>query len=379
MRWYILNFSVHLQLITVNFFTIFVKKIIRMQKVLICDNFETQLLKEIEGVDEKQIFVLTDSVTREKCLPLLQVSKLCNAHIITIPNGDDSKNLESLATIWTYLSTHGGTRHSLMINLGGGMITDIGGFAASTFKRGIQYINIPTTLLSIIDAAVGGKTGINFNGLKNEIGVINPAKTVLIDVQFLKTLDKENILSGYAEIVKHGLISNADHLKEVVNFDFENIDWRKLRDIVETSVAVKERIVEIDPKEKGIRKALNLGHTVGHAFESYSYTTKRPILHGHAVALGLVCELYLSHKKMNFPKEILLNILKFIKENYSGFVITCKDYDALYELMTHDKKNTSNQVNFTLLRGVGEIEINQIIDKKEILESLDFYCEYMGF
>ena len=254
------------------------------------------------------------------------------------------------------------------------MVTDLGGFAASTFKRGINYINIPTTLLSMVDASVGGKTGINFRGLKNEIGVFNNAATVILDTQFLKTLDAENICSGYAEMLKHGLISNEQMWAELMNFDLEQPDLKLLSRMVADSVAVKERIVTEDPTEQGIRKALNLGHTVGHAFESFALK-HQPVLHGYAVAWGLICELYLSCMKTGFPTDKMHQTVRFIKEHYGMMSITCDDYPTLLELMTHDKKNVAGIINFTLLGGIGDIRINQTATKDEIYEALDFYRE----
>ena len=254
------------------------------------------------------------------------------------------------------------------------MVTDLGGFAASTFKRGINYINIPTTLLSMVDASVGGKTGINFRGLKNEIGVFNNAASVILDTQFLRTLDQENILSGYAEMLKHGLISNEQMWAELLNYDIEAPNFGLLQRMVEESVAVKQRIVTEDPTEQGIRKALNLGHTAGHAFESFALR-KHPILHGYAVAYGLICELYLSAVKTGFPSDKMHQTVSFIKAHYGKMTITCDDYPTLLELMTHDKKNTAGIINFTLLGGIGDIRINQTATQEEIYEALDFYRE----
>lgn len=254
------------------------------------------------------------------------------------------------------------------------MVTDLGGFAASTFKRGINYINIPTTLLAMVDASVGGKTGINFRGLKNEIGVFNNASSVILHTPFLRTLDSENILSGYAEMLKHGLISNEQMWAELLNFNLETLDFAKLQRMLADSVAVKQRIVTEDPTEKGIRKALNLGHTVGHAFESYALE-HTPVLHGYAVAWGLVCELYLSAVKTGFPTDKMHQTVNFIKEHYGKMNITCDDYPTLLELMTHDKKNVAGIINFTLLGGIGDIRINQTASKQDIYEALDFYRE----
>ena len=352
------------------------------QKVIISTNLESSLTTAVGECERDRIFILVDETTQELCLPLVSTFDcIRGASIITIGATDQHKTLESLSHVWTCLQQGGATRHSLMVNLGGGMVTDLGGFAASTFKRGLNYINIPTTLLSMVDASVGGKTGINFGGLKNEIGVFNNARSVILDTTFLKTMDYENICSGYAEMLKHGLIATDDMLGELLNFDLDVIDYYQLGRMVADSVKVKERIVEEDPTEQGIRKALNLGHTVGHAFESFAMRPMgpmspiRPILHGYAVAYGLICELYLSCIKTGFPTDVMRQTVHFINEHYGNMPITCDDYPTLLELMTHDKKNVAGQINFTLLGGVGDIRINQTATKEEILEALDFYRE----
>ena len=341
------------------------------QEVILCESLETSLGRAIELCPHDKLFVLTDEHTQRLCLPSLKESGLLKDAVeICIGAEDVHKTLETLASVWMALSTQGATRHSLLINLGG--------FAAATFKRGISYINIPTTLLAMVDASVGGKTGINFNGLKNEIGAFAPANSVLIETEFLRTLDTHNFFSGYAEMLKHGLISNTAHWAELLNFDSSSIDYAALKQLVGQSVQVKEDIVEQDPFEHGIRKALNLGHTVGHAFESMALAENRPVLHGYAVAWGIVCELYLSHLKVGFPKEKMRQTIQFIKDNYGVFTFDCKKYDQLYAFMTHDKKNTSGTINFTLLKDIGDICINQTADKDTIFEMLDFYRECMG-
>ena len=295
--------------------------------------------------------------------------------MITIGDTDENKTLASLTSVWTALQQGGATRHSLLVNLGGGMVTDLGGFAASTFKRGLAYINIPTTLLSQVDASVGGKTGINFGGLKNEIGVFNCAASVILSSDFLRSLDMANLLSGYAEMLKHGLISDEESWAELLRFDLDSLDYGVLGSLVAKSVAVKERIVEEDPTEQGIRKALNLGHTAGHALESLALEQGRPVLHGYAVAWGLVCELYQSTVKCGFPKDKLRQTVAFIREHYGIFPLDCKQYDKLYSFMTHDKKNEAGIINFTLLAGIGDIRINQQATKDEISGMLDFLRE----
>ena len=346
------------------------------QKVIITNNATEELENIISESKNDKFFILTDSNTNKNCLNMLHCSELiANAHIITIKADDTNKNIESTAHVWKELSDNGCTRHSCLINIGGGMVTDLGGFAASTFKRGIDFINIPTTLLSMVDASVGGKTGINFNGLKNEIGVFNDAKAVIIDTAFLKTLDQHNICSGYAEMLKHSLLKDYKMWVQHINFNLYSPDFDPLLNMIKESVEVKERIVSEDPHESGIRKALNLGQTAGHAFESYAMHTNRPILHGYAVAYGIICELYLSHALQGFPLDKMRQTVNFIKENYGRMNITCDDYESLYSLMKHDKKNTGNEINFTLLKDVGDIKINQTVSKELILESLDFYRE----
>lgn len=345
------------------------------QRVIISTHLENELVSALSECEHDKLFVLTDTTTQELCLPVLQKFYcMKEAKVITIPASDSHKDIESLMMVWKGLQEGGASRHSCMINLGGGMVTDLGGFAASTFKRGINFINIPTTLLAMVDASVGGKTGINFGGLKNEVGVFNDSKFVILDTEFLKTLDAKNICSGYAEMLKHGLISTEAMWEELVSFDLANPDLKQLQRMVGDSVKVKERIVEQDPHEKGIRKALNLGHTFGHAFESWALKRK-PILHGYAVAFGLIPELYLSVAKTGFPTEKMRQTVTFIKENYGTLNITCDDYDELIELMHHDKKNQNGIINFTMLGAIGDIRINQTATTEEIKEALDFFRE----
>ncbi len=345
------------------------------QRIIISQHLEEELTTAISECEHDKIFVLTDETTLKKCWPILQpFVRLRQAQMITIPVSDTNKNIQSVMHVWESLDKGGATRHSCMVNLGGGMITDLGGFACSTFKRGIDFINIPTTLLAMVDASVGGKTGINFNGLKNEIGLFNDSKFVILDTKFLKTLDEDNICSGFAEMLKHGLINNEKMWSELINFDLQHPDLGKLQRMVAESVLVKEQIVKKDPQEKDIRKALNYGHTFGHAFESFSLKRK-PILHGYAVAYGMICELYMSCIKCGFPTEKMHQTVNFIKDNYRPFPIFCDDYPELIELMRHDKKNTAGIINFTLLGDIGDIRINQTATEEEIKECLDFFRE----
>lgn len=346
------------------------------QEVIISKDLKQDIADVVGRIEHDRLFVLTDTTTLELCWPVVSnLPYLESARMITIGDTDDNKTLDSLVHVWTALQQGGATRHSLLINLGGGMVTDLGGFAASTFKRGLAYINIPTTLLSQVDASVGGKTGINFGGLKNEIGVFNQAASVILSSDFLRTLDLGNLLSGYAEMLKHALISDEKSWAELLRFDLEELDYEQLGVLVAKSVAIKEGIVEQDPTEKGLRKALNLGHTAGHALESLAMEEGRTILHGYAVAYGLICELYLSVVRCNFPKDRLRQTVQFIRQHYGCFDIDCKKYEHIYQLMTHDKKNMGDTINFTLLAGIGDIRINQQATKDEIFEMLDFLRE----
>ena len=344
-------------------------------RIIISKDIEQQLSCALNSCACDKLFVLMDKTTYALCWPKLE--KMLQSYkpiSITIEATDTHKDIDSLMNVWKILSDNCGTRQSCLLNLGGGMVTDLGGFAASTFKRGINFINIPTTLLAMVDASVGGKTGINFNGLKNEIGVFNDSRFVLIDTLFLKTLDSKNLCSGYAEMLKHGLISDEKMWKELICFSLFSPDFEQLQRMVSESIHVKEKIVEQDPHEQNIRKALNFGHTFGHAFESWSLSRK-PILHGYAVAYGMICELYLSCIKSGFPTEKMRTTVRFIREYFGYLPIACDDYDELIMLMTHDKKNRNGIINFTLLGEIGDIHINQTATKDEIKETLDFFRE----
>ena len=327
------------------------------QQIIISNDIEHDLATAVAESEHDRVFVLTDDTTHECCLP--KVAALLaqyDAVPITIAHGDQHKTLAALGDVWTALQQGGATRHSLLINLGGGMITDLGGFAAATFKRGI-----------------------NFGGLKNEVGAFADARFVIINTCFLDTLDAENLCSGYAEMLKHALISNERMWAEHVNFDLSQPDLAELQHMVAESIAVKERIVAEDPHEHGIRKALNFGHTIGHALEEFALQQatpgNRPLLHGYAVAFGLIGELYMSARKAGFPTERLHQTARFIRENYAQTEFTCNDYPTLLNLMRHDKKNTSGVINFTLLHNIGDIRINQTATDEEICEALDFIRE----
>ncbi|TDO04887.1 3-dehydroquinate synthase [Sunxiuqinia elliptica] len=342
--------------------------------------FSQKVADELEKIVKQypagKRFLLTEETPRQLCLP--QLEKLIDDYgiqVTSIAGGETNKSIRSVEKVWEFLSKNGADRKSLLINIGGGMLTDLGGFVASTFKRGMAFVNLPTTLLAQVDASLGGKTGINFNGLKNEIGVFNEPDAVIINTGFLKTIDFQNFLSGYAEMLKHGLIKNPAHWDELMNYSLANIDYDALQEIIAHSVAVKDWHVQNDLTEKNIRKALNFGHTVGHAFESYALHSGRPILHGYAVVYGMLVELYLSAKVCGFNQNQLKTISQWMLKVYGKFDITPSDYDSLYELMTHDKKNEGSRINFTLISEIGQVAINQDCSKELIFEALDFYRE----
>ena len=353
-----------------------VKSMGTYRRIIISNDVAADLRNAINEVKPDKTFVVTDETAERVCLPLIQdVDCIRTAPVIAVGVSDVHKDIESVEHVWRLLSEKGATRHSCVVNIGGGMVTDLGGFAASTFKRGVSFINVPTTLLAMVDASVGGKTGVNFNGLKNEIGVFSDASGVIICTEFLRTLDAGNMASGYAEMLKHGLISDVDTWRELVTFDLFRPDFRQLQGMVARSVAVKERIVAADPFERGLRKALNFGHTAGHAFEELALRRCQPVLHGHAVACGMVCELYMSCVKTGFPIGLMRQTVAFIRDNYGRLNVDCDDYPELYELMKHDKKNVSDVINFTLLAGIGDIRTDQTATRKEIYDAFDFYRE----
>ncbi len=346
-----------------------------MQEIIYSEDLSASLSQVLCDVKAESIMVLCDESTAKLCLPRLQSSneKLRTAPVIIIKPGDAHKHIDTVIDVWRKMQQYGATRHSMLVNLGGGMVTDLGGFCASTFKRGMRYINIPTTLLGAVDAAVGGKTGFNFGGLKNEIGVINSSESVVIDTEFFASLDFANRASGFAEMLKHGLISNRSHWEELLAYDLDKFDLSELRGLLEKSIGVKERVVREDPYEKGIRKALNFGHTFGHAFESFSHEIGKPVLHGYAVAWGMVAELYMSYVLLGFPKDVLSEAAQYIRSVYGRLAYNCKNYDHLYELMTHDKKNVEKGIiNFTLLGDIGDIRIDQHADRRMVDDALDF-------
>ena len=315
--------------------------------------------------------VLCDANTARHCLPLSGLS----VPTIIIPAGEDHKTLETVQFIWHEMNRLQMTRESVLLNLGGGVVCDMGGFAAATFKRGVHFVNMPTTLLAMVDAAQGGKTGCNFDGLKNQIGVFAQPDEVVINTAFLQTLPAEELLAGAAEMLKHGLLKGKAEWADVLNFDWQAPDFAALAPMIERSVGIKQHFVDIDPHDHGLRKALNLGHTFAHAFEELALHKGYTLRHGAAVAAGLVCALYASVVKLHFPVEQLRQTAAWVHQHFSPLNITCDDYPALLEYMQADKKNADGKICFTLLRTIGDPQVNQQLTEEDIKESLDFLRE----
>jgi 3-dehydroquinate synthase len=329
----------------------------------------------IENSQYSNLFILVDSHTNELCL-LRFLSYLVTdktIEIIEIESGEAEKNIQTCVEIWNILTDLGADRKTLLINIGGGVITDIGGFVASTFKRGIDFINIPTTLLAMVDASIGGKNGVDLGNLKNQIGVINVPKAVLIDTEFLSTLPQNEMRSGLAEMLKHGLIFDAAYwaqFKDLSQADFADFD-----SLIHRSIEIKNEIVMQDPTENGIRKALNFGHTLGHAIESYflENENKKTLLHGEAIAVGMILESFISWKKNMLTEAEYQEIKKTINTVFETIVFDENDLEPIVDLLIHDKKNEYGKIQFALLDGIGKISINQEVDNELIRKSFEDY------
>lgn len=349
--------------------------------VLIPNTFEEAWQKVEKHCNTKKLFVVVDENTHKLCYPLVKdIEALAQAPVIEIPQGEENKSIETTAKVWKALCNHGADRQSLVINLGGGMLCDLAGFAASTFKRGAKFINIPTTLLAQVDASIGGKLGINFCGLKNEIGLFNTPEFVIIHTSFLKTLDNANFLSGYAEMIKHALIYSASYWKKIKQFDVQKagIDSQQMKNLISKSIFIKNDFVQKDPNEKELRKALNFGHTVGHAIESFLIDEKRPVLHGIAVAYGMLAEAYLSHLKLALDKNDLEEISESIRRKYGTLKLEESSFEKLYQLMQHDKKNEQDKILFTLISEIGTVSINETCVKEQVFEALSYLKEQLS-
>jgi 3-dehydroquinate synthase len=321
------------------------------------------------------IFILVDENTNENCLPILLKELIIqqSVEIIEIKSGEENKNLDTCNQVWKSLTDLGADRKSLLINLGGGVITDLGGFVASVFKRGISFINIPTTLLSMVDASVGGKTGVDLGVLKNQIGLFSDPKMVLIDPRYLKTISKRELRSGLAEIVKYGLTYDKNLWNKINNFKEININ--NLNTLIHRSIEIKNEVVTKDPKEQDLRKILNFGHTLGHAIESYFLDSndKENLTHGEAIVVGMITEAYISEVLLNFPMNEVHVIKKALINIYGKIPMGKADYKGITTLLTHDKKNVGGKVNFVLLNAFESFELDCEVAKELVIDALDYY------
>jgi len=341
----------------------------------------SELLPLLRGLSAEQVFVVTDTNVAQHCLSEIRQC-LPKAPVLVLPAGEENKSLSVAEKIWDFLFVHNATRNALVINIGGGVITDMGGFAAATYKRGIRFVNLPTTLLAMVDASSGGKTGVNYHGLKNAIGTFTPPTATWIYLPFLQSLPAQEWLSGFAEMLKHALIAGSQQWQAILAYDTQQSDIQQLKPLLTDSLQVKERIVAADPQEHGLRKALNFGHTVGHAIEEAYALQGKPVPHGYCVLWGMVAEIYLSICKLGFPREPLQQLVHLMLEYYGRPACNCKQQDELLALMLQDKKNTTIPcteaqgkqccINFTLLRAIGEPVVNQTATDTEIREALDY-------
>lgn len=329
----------------------------------------------LKNTKYSNLFIITDNNTNEYCLHqfLPYVATELTIEIIEFEAGEVNKNIDTCIEIWNVLTELGADRKSLIINLGGGVVTDLGGFVASTFKRGVDFINIPTTLLSMVDASVGGKTGVDLGNLKNQIGVINVPIMVLIDTQYLKTVPQNEMRSGLAEMLKHGLIFDKNYWEQFL--DITTINFSDLDSLIHRSIVIKNEIVMQDPTEKNIRKALNFGHTLGHAIESYFLENekKTTLLHGEAIAIGMILESYISWQQKLITELEYRQIKLVIKSIFDEVVIEENDFRPIMELLIHDKKNEYGDIQFVLIEGIGAIKINQLVDNELIINAFNDY------
>lgn len=339
-------------------------------EIILTQDVKGELHKYLKGKQYSKICILADENTEKHCFPLLS-SLFPNPNLIRIPAGESHKTLETCTHIWQSLTDHELDRKALLINLGGGVIGDMGGFCAATYKRGIDFIQIPTTLLSGVDASVGGKLGIDFNSFKNHIGVFQEPQAVLIDTNFLKTLPAAEIRSGFAEIIKHCLIADKAKWEEIKSIPFEKQNWQ---DLAAHSVEIKKQVVEADPKEMGLRKILNFGHTIGHAIESYFLEIPgKRLLHGEAIAIGMVAEAYISVQRGFISAAELTEIKDYILKIYDRVCITEAEIEVITPLTMQDKKNENKKIQCTLLEEIGKANFNNPISYEEIKEAINFY------
>lgn len=341
---------------------------------MIVSDLHSALMPYLEKTPAGQVFVLVDEHTAAKCMPML-VAALdgVTAKSITIKAGEEQKTLATVEQIWGAMYEHHATREALLINLGGGMVTDLGGFAAATYMRGIRYVNIPTSLLAMVDASAGGKTGFNYRGVKNMIGSFAQPEQTLVYMPLLESLPVKEWLSGYAEMLKHGLLDSPEHWNKLLALDVNDEKCSISSGLLAENMAVKERIVAADPTEKGLRKLLNLGHTVGHAIEEAYHADGRSVPHGYCVLWGMVAELYLSVVKMGLDKQVLTQMSSVMLEYYGRPECNCKERERLVEWMMRDKKNkVAGEIIFSLLRAIGDGVVDQTVTREELDEAMEY-------
>ena len=337
------------------------------------DEGYNELYNHVQSENYSTIFIHLDNNTNNHCLKVfLKQIQIIDYQTIVSKSGEENKNINSSFILWKKLSNNNGDRKSLIINLGGGVVGDLGGFVASTFKRGINYINIPTTLLSMVDASIGGKTGIDLGVLKNQVGTFYDPKMVIIDPLYLDTLNKSELISGYAEIFKHSLISDLNFFNKLISRE-NSIDFKSL-ETIKTSIDIKNNIVLNDRKELKERKALNFGHTLGHAIESLFLEKNKKLLHGEAIAIGIVLAAFISNKIFDFPIEKLKKIKNHILKIFNRVDFTKSEIDNIIKLLIYDKKNSHGKVNFILLKDIGQPMYDIKVDNSLILESFNYYC-----
>ncbi len=342
-----------------------------MNKIIFGENVFDRLNKTIAKNSYSKVFVLLDENTKRHCLPILK-KYLTEFITIKIKSGEGNKNIDTATFIWETLHKNFADRQSVLINLGGGALSDIGGFCASTFLRGIDFINVPSTLLSMVDASIGAKQGLNLRNYKNVIGVFNHPKCIFVYPDFIKTLAESELKNGLAEIVKHALIADKKLWNKI--YKIKKFDTDNLSKLILSSIRIKSKITTKDPHEFGLRKVLNYGHTIAHAIETFSMNNdgNNFLKHGEAVAIGIVCESYISHKINKFPLIDLNLIVSFIKKHFKKY--HCRwDEILLIKNMSHDKKNNSRKINFTLLNSIGDPIVNCNCTDELICESLNYY------
>jgi len=339
------------------------------------ENAYQNLNQLLQTKNYSTIFLLTDNNTNEYCLPIFlsEITIQIPIEIIEIEAGEEQKSITTCVEIWNILLELQADRKSLLIGIGGGVITDIAGFVASVFKRGIDFINVPTSLLAMVDASIGGKNGVDLGTLKNQIGTITQPEMVLVDFRFLDTLPNREIRSGYAEMLKHGLIQDKEYWRKLSNFKM--IDFSELDTLIMRSITIKTKITEQDPTEKTIRKSLNFGHTLGHAIESYCLenSEKTKLLHGEAIAIGMILASFLSYQKNLISEKNYLEIKNVLKNIYPFVEFNAQDVEKIIELLSYDKKNQHKTILFVLLNGIGNFKLDQIIEKKSLLEAFEDY------